>query len=78
MDGPPEKVMPLLKQAHDRGAGVIGMKIFGNGDFVKEQDRQKSLEYVWKSSNIDAITIGVENTAQVDDNILRVNAILNS
>ena len=69
MDGPPEKVMPLLKQAHDRGAGVIGMKIFGCGELIEEDQRQKSLEYVWGSGNVDAMTIGIENSSQVDDNI---------
>jgi len=77
MDGPPEKVMPLLKQAHDRGAGVIGMKIFGCGELVKESERQKSLEYVWGSGNVDAMTIGIENTSQVDDNLARISKILN-
>jgi len=78
MDGPPEKVMPLIKKAHDRGAGVIGMKVFGCGDLLNEKDRQTSLEYVWNSGNIDAITIGMENTAQADDNISRVSKILDS
>jgi predicted aldo/keto reductase-like oxidoreductase len=78
MDGPPEKVMPVLKQAHDRGAGVIGMKIFGCGDLVEESERQKSLEYVWGSGNVDAMTIGIENTSQIDDNIARISKILNS
>jgi aryl-alcohol dehydrogenase-like predicted oxidoreductase len=78
MDGPPEKVMPLLKQAHDRGAGVIGMKIFGCGDLINVNERQKSLEYVWDSGNVDAMTIGIENKAQVNDNISRVSRILNN
>jgi aryl-alcohol dehydrogenase-like predicted oxidoreductase len=78
MDGPPEKVMPLLKQAHDRGAGVIGMKIFGCGELIEESERQKSLEYVWGSGNVDAMTIGIENSSQVDDNLARISKILNS
>ncbi len=77
MDGTPEEVMPLLKHAHDRGAGVVGMKIFGCGKLVKESERQKSLEYVWGSGNVDAMTIGIENTSQVDDNLARISKILN-
>jgi aryl-alcohol dehydrogenase-like predicted oxidoreductase len=76
MDDTPEKVMPVLKQAHDRGAGVIGMKIFGAGALTKEPQRQQSLEYVWKSGNVDAMTIGFESTAQMSDAINRVNRIM--
>jgi len=78
MDGPPEKVMPVLKQAHDLGKGVIGMKIFGCGDLLKESERQKSLEFVWGSGNVDCMTIGIENAAQADDNIARISKILHS
>ena len=78
MDGPPEKVMPVLKQAHDSGKGVIGMKIFGCGELVKESERQKSLEYVWGSGNVDSMTIGIVNKTQADDNIARILKILQS
>jgi aryl-alcohol dehydrogenase-like predicted oxidoreductase len=77
MDNTPEKVMPVLKRAHDRGAGVIGMKIFGAGALTQESQRQQSLEYVWKSGNVDAMTIGFESTNQISDTINRVNQILN-
>ncbi len=67
MDDQPEIVMPVLEQAHNRGAGVIGMKIFGQGDFQTRQDRQKSLQYVCNSPNVDAMTIGFESEAEIDD-----------
>ena len=77
MDSTPEKVMPELKKAHDRGAGVIGMKIFGVGDLVSDEQRQASLEFSLRSGNIDAMTIGFANKAQIDDTITRINTILN-
>lgn len=77
MDETPEKVMPVLRRAHERGAGVIGMKIFGAGALAQESQRQRSLEYVWNSGNVDAMTIGFENTGQINDTIKRVNQILN-
>jgi len=77
MDGKPQEVMPVLQQAHDRGAGVIGMKIFGAGTLVKEKQRQASLEYVWKSGNLDAMTIGFEKPDQIEDTMQRVRRILN-
>jgi aryl-alcohol dehydrogenase-like predicted oxidoreductase len=76
MDDTPQNVMPVLKQAHDRGAGVIGMKIFGAGTLANESQRQISLEYVWKSGYVDAMTIGFENVGQIGDTINRVNGIL--
>ena len=76
MDNSPDKVMPVLKQAHDRGAGVLGMKIFGVGDLVAENQRQAALEFSLRSGNIDAMTIGFESEAQIDDTITRINTIL--
>jgi aryl-alcohol dehydrogenase-like predicted oxidoreductase len=76
MDSTPQNVMPVLKQAHDRGAGVIGMKIFGAGALTRAEQRQQSLEYVWNSGNVDAMTIGFENAVQIEDTITRVNIIL--
>ena len=76
MDATPDKVMPVLKKAHDRGAGVLGMKIFGVGDLVSDEQRQASLEFSWRSGNVDAMTIGFENTGQIDDTIMRINRIL--
>lgn len=72
MDGPPADVMPVLKKAKENGKGVIGMKIFGCGQLVGDEQRQKSLEYVMKSGNVDCMTIGFEDTEQVDDTIQRV------
>jgi predicted aldo/keto reductase-like oxidoreductase len=72
MDGKPADVMPVLKTAKANGKGVIGMKIFGCGNLVRDDQRQKSLEYVMNSKNVDCMTIGFESIEQVDDTIERV------
>lgn len=72
MDGAPADVMPVLKRAKENGKGVLGMKIFGCGQLVSDVQRQKSLEYVIKSGNVDAMTIGFESPEQMDDTIERV------
>jgi len=77
MDGPPKNVMPVLKDAKDSGKGVIGMKIFGCGDLVQEEQREKSLKYVINSNNVHCMTIGMESIEQVDDTIERVMRIAN-
>ena len=76
MDDVPEKVMPVLKQAHDNGKGVLGMKIFGCGDLVEEEQREASLKFGLGSGNIDAMTIGFESGEQIDDTIKRINRVL--
>jgi len=72
MDGTPADIMSVLKKAKENGKGIIGMKIFGCGDLTKEEQRQKSLEYVMRSKNVDCMTIGFENPEQVDDTIARI------
>jgi 1-deoxyxylulose-5-phosphate synthase len=76
MDHYPQTVAPVLKAAKKRGAGVVGMKIFGNGKLVSEKQRQSSLDFVLKSNAINAMTIGFETTEQITDTIKRVNKIV--
>jgi aryl-alcohol dehydrogenase-like predicted oxidoreductase len=75
MDGTSEKVMQILETARRNGKGIIGMKIFGCGDLVKENEREKSLNYVINSGNVHCMTLGVESKEQVDDNVSRVMRI---
>ena len=78
MDGTPEQVMPVLETARKNGKGVIGMKVFGMGDLIKEEDREASLQYVIKSGNVHCMTLGLENREQVDDAVSRVMRIAKS
>ncbi|MFW5759859.1 MAG: aldo/keto reductase [Cyclobacteriaceae bacterium] len=78
MDGHPDKIAALLKTAHDNGKGVIGMKIFGAGKMLTDEDRQNSLQYAIKSPDIDSITIGMENFDYVDYSVDRVMKIVKS
>ncbi len=78
MDGSPEEVMPVLQTAKKNGKGVIGMKIFGCGNLTSDEQRQSSLNYVIKSGNVDAMTIGFENTEQIDDAVERIMKLVNA
>lgn len=78
MDGPPEKVMEVLKTAKESGKGIIGMKLFGCGDLTDKLQREKSLQYVIKSGNVDCMTIGFENNEQIDDAVERIMRIANT
>lgn len=76
MDSHPDEVMAVLKQAHNNGKGIIGMKIFGEGRLVQESQREKSLKYAINSKNVDCMTIGFTSTQQVDDALARVIRIV--
>ena len=76
MDGSPEKIMALLELACSKGKGVLGMKIFGCGGLVKEEEKMASLNFVVKSKNVHAMTIGFEDALQVNDAVDRLMRIV--
>lgn len=72
MDNSSETVSVLLEAAAKNGKGIIGMKIFGNGDKTAEAEREESIRYALRQGNIDCMTLGLESIAQVDDAVERV------
>ena len=78
MDGTPDQIMNVLETARKNGKGVIGMKVFGMGELIKEDQREASLQYVIKSGNVHCMTLGLESREQVDDAVSRVMRISKS
>ncbi len=76
MDAAPEKVVPVLKQLHAAGRGILGMKIFGGGGRTKEEERLESLKFVLGLGCVDAMTIGVESIEQLDENLAMIEKVL--
>ena len=76
MDASPEEVMAVLKKAHDSGKGIIGMKIFGEGQLSDLGQREKSLQYAIGSKVIDCMTIGMTTTEQIDENVSSIMKIV--
>ncbi len=76
MDGSPEEVAPVLKQARANGKIVIGMKIFGAGKLTSPAQKDASLKFVFENELVDAITVGMMDTDQVNDTIKRANKAL--
>ncbi len=72
MDGTPEAINDLLGKARRNGKGVIGMKIFGEGKHVTDEERERSLGLAITQSNLNCVTLGLESTAQLDDAVERV------
>lgn len=76
MDASAAEVMAILKKAHDNGKGIIGMKIFGEGRLGGESQREKSLQYVIGSKNVDCMTIGMTTIQQIDENVNQIMRIV--
>jgi hypothetical protein len=67
MDGEPDQVAAEIQKMHDRGHGVLGMKIFGEDGFDSPEKRFQSLKYVLGLGCVDAFTIGFTSTDQIDE-----------
>jgi predicted aldo/keto reductase-like oxidoreductase len=70
------QVADSLKMARKNGKFVVGMKIYGAGQLVGQDQRDESLRFVWNNKLVDAMTIGFERTAQVDDTIGHLTRVL--
>jgi predicted aldo/keto reductase-like oxidoreductase len=69
MDGPPDKVAAQIKKIHQKGRGVIGMKIYGETGFDSAEERLQSLKYVLGLGCVHAFTIGFTSTQQIDETL---------
>lgn len=69
-------VIEQMKIMRANGHGIIGMKIIGEGDFTKIEDREKSIRYAIKSGLVDAMTIGFKTTGEIDEAIEFTNLAL--
>jgi aryl-alcohol dehydrogenase-like predicted oxidoreductase len=76
MDGPPEKVAPVLQKLHGAGKGVIGMKLIGEGEFRNsDEKRDESIRYVLGLGCVDAMVVGFEKTEEIYDFAARVRKV---
>ena len=66
MDGTPEQVAECLKAMHDRGKGVLGMKILAEGTLKTPEKQLESLRFVLGLGCVDAFVIGFESPTQID------------
>lgn len=76
MDGPPEKVVPVLKKLHAAGKGVVGMKIIGEGRLRNDDEkRDASARFVLGLGCVDVLNIGFEKVEEIDDFAARVRKV---
>ncbi len=69
MDGPPEQVAAQVEKMYQKGRGVIGMKIYGEGVFKTRPERLESLKYVLSLGTVHAFTIGFVNIQEIDETL---------
>ncbi len=69
-------VVKEIKSMREQGRGIVGMKIIGNGEFTKPEDREKSIRYAAQCGLLDAMVIGFASIAQVDEAIERLDRAL--
>jgi hypothetical protein len=61
---------------HEKGRGVLGMKIMGNGEFNDDADREKSVQFAMNCGFVDAIVVGLKSVEELDAVIARMNRAL--
>jgi predicted aldo/keto reductase-like oxidoreductase len=69
-------VIEQIKRMRDKGHGIIGMKIMGEGRFTKPEDREKSIRFAMQPGLLDCVTIGFKSPAEIDEAIKRMNSAL--
>jgi len=73
MDARPDVVISVLEKMKAAGKGVLGMKIFGQGELSDSPDR--ALKHATQLQCLDAFTIGFMSAKQVDDVIRRIPVV---
>jgi myo-inositol catabolism protein IolS len=71
-----DEAMKEIKAMHAAGRGIIAMKLCGNGDFIKPEDREKAVQHAVKCGFVDAMVIGFKSNAEIDEAIERLNRAL--
>ena len=74
-DGSVEEVSRVLKTARANGKAVVGMKIFAAGKLIKPEEKDASLRFVFHNKLVDAITVGMLKTSEVDDTLKRISEV---
>jgi aryl-alcohol dehydrogenase-like predicted oxidoreductase len=68
MDGKPEEVAPILKEMHEAGKGIVGMKLIAEGKWRDDpENRAKAAQYVVGLGTVDTMVVGFLKSTEIDD-----------
>jgi aryl-alcohol dehydrogenase-like predicted oxidoreductase len=73
MDAPTEAVLPVMAELKAAGKGIIGMKVFGEGQLKDRRD--EALLFALNKSPAHSFTIGCESREEFQDNIDRIEKL---
>jgi aryl-alcohol dehydrogenase-like predicted oxidoreductase len=76
MDGTPEEVAGCLKAMHERGKGIIGMKILAEGTLKTPEQQINSLRFVLGLGCVSCFCIGFESPQQIDQIMRHIETAL--
>jgi aryl-alcohol dehydrogenase-like predicted oxidoreductase len=67
-DRDPEKVVPVIRDLHKAGKGVIGMKLAGEGRYRNAPEKRlASVRYALATGAVDTMVVGCETPEEIDD-----------
>ncbi len=69
-------VLKAVKAMREKGRGIIGMKIIGNGDFTSAEERETSIRFAVSCGLLHAVVIGAKSPAEIDEAIERMDRAL--
>jgi predicted aldo/keto reductase-like oxidoreductase len=66
-------VVRNVEEARKKGLGIISMKLAGEGQFTRREDRQKAMKFAFRHARVDAVTVGYKNKQEIDEAIENIN-----
>ncbi len=72
------EVVAHARKVHAQGAGVISMKLVGEGRFTRAEDREAAMKFAMNLGAVDCVTLGYKNTGEIDEAIDRMNRVMNT
>jgi predicted aldo/keto reductase-like oxidoreductase len=72
------EVVEHTRKVHSQGAGVISMKLVGEGHFTSAEEREASLKFAMNLGCVDGVTLGFKSPAEIDEAIERMNRVMNA
>jgi hypothetical protein len=75
--GKVDEVVATTRKMKAQGAGVISMKLVGEGRFTRPEDREAAMKFAMNLGSVDCVTLGFKNTGEIDEAIDRMNRVMN-